>query len=128
MPAAFSKSPSAASYAWSSCWAKPRNKIEPDKIGPLRQAGAQKGAGLGGPLLPQQTKRVQILCPEMARLALEHPIKFLDRRRKLLATIKLVSHQKMVEHAVGGRALGRLLRSGRLGISSSKLRYRPRRK
>ena len=68
-----------------------------------RQA-LSKRPGLGGPALPQQANRIEILCPEMARLALEHPIEFLDRLAEFLATIQLIGHQEVIENVVKGSA------------------------
>ena len=84
-------------------------QIKPDKIGALSQTGAEQGPGLGGPPLAQQADRIEILRPEMAWLALEHLIEFLDRLAEFLATIQLIGHQEVIENLVEGSALGRLL-------------------
>ena len=79
-------------------------QVEPDEIGALGEAGAEQGPGLGGPLLPQQAERIEILRPEMAGLPLEHPIELLDRLGELLAAIQLVRHQEVIEDIVEGGA------------------------
>lgn len=50
----------------------------------------------------------------MPRLALEHPIKLLDRLVELLATIQLVRQQEVIENAVKRSTPGRPFGSGRL--------------
>ena len=88
-------------------------QVQPDEIGALGEAGAEQGAGLGGLMLPQEAERIEVLRPEMARLALEHPIEFLVRLVELLATIQLVGHQEVIDHVDEGRAARRPFRLGR---------------
>ena len=75
-------------------------------MGALCKTGAEQRPGLGGPPLAQQANRIQILRPEMAWLALEHLIEFLDRIAKFLATIQLIGHQEVIENLVERSALG----------------------
>ena len=72
-------------------------QVQPDEIGALGEAGAEQGPGLGGPLLPQEAERIEILRPEMARLSLEDPIEFLVGLVELLATIQLIGHQEVID-------------------------------
>ena len=91
-------------------------QIKPDKIGALRQTGAEQRPGLGGPPLPQQANRIEILRPEMAWLALEHLIEFLDRLAEFLATIQLIRHQEVIENIVQGAPWAALLGLRRLRL------------
>ena len=84
-------------------------QVQPDEVGSLREAGAEQRPGLGGPSLAQEADRIEILRPEMAGLAFEHPIKFLDCFAEFLATIQLIRHQEAIEHLVKHCALGFLL-------------------
>ena len=71
----------------------------------------------------------------MARLALEHLIKFLDRLAEFLATIQLIGHQEVIENLVERSDLGFLLGSSRfrpiaehVQVACSPQMKRPRRR
>ena len=84
-------------------------QIKPDKVGALRQAGAEQGPGLGRPLLPQEAERIEILRPEVAGTSCQHPVKLPDGLGKLLAAVELIGHQEMIENVVERRLARRLL-------------------